>query len=109
MQVGSGEPALRLDVFCPGCDGCGQAEHSQCTPDKHANSETEDWAVDLAVCPSCWGRGWWPVQGWPAVAAPDRVLTLRVPCGCTTDRAELVELELITDDTAEPGTNGGPR
>jgi hypothetical protein len=31
-----GQAQLLVDVLCPGCGGCGQAEHADCGPDAHA-------------------------------------------------------------------------
>lgn len=97
MPTGSGR-VLLVDVFCAVCGGCGSADpaHTACPPAAHAWHDDEDDDPDDDElpdgeedrCPSCSGRGWFPVQGF--TDAGDQMVMLRVPCGCTTDRAELV-------------------
>lgn len=85
---------LLVDEFCSVCDGCGRAEHDQCSPGDHveddpngpADLDDEDWTErtnnDAApTCPSCHGRRWWVAQGFT-----DRTVHhLRVACGCAED------------------------
>lgn len=79
-----------IDVFCGTCKGCGSATHDECKLGVHHDDELEDLA-ELADCVSCDGREWIPVDGWNA-SAPDADLTImRIPCGCTGARAELVD------------------
>jgi len=87
---------LVVDVFCPECGGCGGAsdpEHQDCAglhhwdDDRNLDDEDLDDAFlnDEPVCPSCGGREWNAVQGFPD--PPTEIKVLRVPCGCTTNRA----------------------
>lgn len=80
-------PTLLVDVFCPECGGCGNGDptHAACDPSLHAWDD-EDWD-DLDDegpdrCPSCDGRGWNAVEGFN----DQETVTVRVPCGCMTDR-----------------------
>ena len=83
---------LVVDVICPDCAGCGNADpgHLGCPPDAHAELD-EDWGEHEddgepgyeSPCPSCIsGRGWNAVQAFGA----DEAVTLRVPCGCSESR-----------------------
>jgi hypothetical protein len=82
-------PVLLVDVFCPTCHGCGSAVHDKCADGVHALDDFDDPADD---CPSCNGRGWNAVTAWSANHPDnDEPLFLRVPCGCTEDRAEQVD------------------
>jgi hypothetical protein len=104
MATGA-DPVLLVDVFCPTCDGCGSADpkHAACNPAAHANADAEDYldaleddldSEEAERCPSCWGRQWNPVQGFGdfnGKGDPERMVTLRVPCGCTTERTQLIE------------------
>lgn len=96
-------PTLLVDVFCPACHGCGNGdpEHVQCPPGVHAVMELEeenddedqdtDEDMDGPKCPSCHGRQWNAVQAFPSDEGDDEddvaMVYLRVPCGCTADRA----------------------
>ncbi len=84
--AGSGE-VLLCDVICPGCDGCGRADHDGCAPREHVGWPNDDQWIDLDdeddadqddECPSCHGRTWWACQGF----TDTDVYHLRVACGC---------------------------
>jgi hypothetical protein len=106
MPTGEGR-VLLVDVFCPSCGGCGSAEHVFCAG-LHAGLDAGasiwfDYDYDLDdeepedACPSCQGREWNAVQGFGDFTfdeqdgedVPTSVKVLRVPCGCTTDRARM--------------------
>jgi hypothetical protein len=105
MQTDPDRPVLLVDVFCPDCDGCGSAdpEHRSCDPAAHASLEPEDYLDeddeddedDDERCPSCQGRQWVAVQGFGGTdTGNDEDVTkcyLRVPCGCTAERTQLIE------------------
>jgi hypothetical protein len=91
-QLHTDGPVLLVEVVCPGCAGCGSADrdHLDCAG-PHAWDDEPDTAPDGDPCPSCQGREWNPLQGFPGVDAgadADPVM-LRVPCGCTTARARV--------------------
>jgi hypothetical protein len=85
-------PTLLVDVFCPDCGGCGNGdpEHRSCTPALHAWGDDDGWDEDedpdVERCRSCDDRGWNAVDGFN----DDEVVTVRVPCGCQTDRIRLL-------------------
>jgi hypothetical protein len=85
-------PVLLVDVFCPACGGCGSADgdHLDCAG-PHAWDDAPDKQPDGDRCPSCQGREWYAVQGFPGrnLGADADPVTLRVPCGCTTARARV--------------------
>ena len=90
-QIKTDGPVLLVEVFCPGCGGCGSADrdHLDCAG-PHAWDDAPNKEPDGDPCPSCQGREWNAVQGFPGVD-PDTdadPVTLRVPCGCTTARAQ---------------------
>lgn len=86
-------PVLLVDVFCPTCAGCGQAEHVSCLIDQHADSyrdvlnwdNADDEDDDGSVCPSCQGRRWWCCQGFGGDPVGEVLHELRVACGCATE------------------------
>lgn len=90
-EMATGGPVLLVDVFCPGCGGCGSADrdHLDCTTPHAWDDEPEADTDDEGACPSCQGREWNPVQGFPGFdpGTDDEPPVLRVPCGCTTGRA----------------------
>lgn len=82
---------LVIQPLCPTCQGCGRAEHEGCQPGEHADHDPtdddhDDLDADLSSgpCPSCQGRGWWPMQSFPS--PPTTIIYLRVPCGCSESR-----------------------
>lgn len=100
MQLSPDEQPLLVDVFCPRCGGCGRAEHDDetCTAREHAEDDDSGYDdeddLDDVRCWSCRDRGWWSATGWPVdadrSAVGDEVVTLRMPCGCTSGRVELI-------------------
>jgi hypothetical protein len=97
---------LLLDVFCPTCGGCGSADHTGCSGIHPARLDEDplgpwdeedlddDGLDEEARCPSCQGREWNPIQGFPPEGEQQgdgEVVVLRAPCGCTTPRARLTE------------------
>jgi hypothetical protein len=69
-------------------------EHRSCDPAAHASLEPEDY-LDNERCPSCQGREWVAVQGFGGTdTGNDADVTmcyLRVPCGCTAKRTQLID------------------
>lgn len=121
METSEGKPPLLIDIFCPHCDGCGNADHTTCDPGAHANDGLAELMPDYEdgdsgpQCPSCGGLEYAAVQGLPSEgpATDDDMVTLRMPCGlCTTDRAELIELVWcdgqITEVIRQPTSRGAP-
>ncbi|MEV0968488.1 hypothetical protein [Microtetraspora glauca] len=92
MPTDTGQRLL-VEVFCPACKGCGNGSHEQCKHGAHADDEFElGDVVAEDACPSCDGRGWTPVPGWSASdPGAVAVVLMRVPCGCTEGRAQLVD------------------
>lgn len=88
---------LVVDVFCSACGGCGNGDpkHRTCGRGRAVHPAWDDPGADDEfdpdVCPSCGGRRWNPMQAFSA----DRLVTLRVPCGCTADQVQM----LITVET----------
>jgi len=92
-------PVLLVDVFCPTCLGCGSANHDAgCEGHAWDDIDRDDDELDDEACPSCKGREWNAVQGFPGYDVPADAgpVMLRVPCGCTTARARVWTV------TAEP-------
>lgn len=103
MQAGT-QPLI-VDVFCPACGGCGRTAHEGCREEEHGigvDDELDDFDLDdgeedqdeedgQPACPSCDGRTWYPVQGFTEPGENAVVLVLRMPCGCTEDRAQPIE------------------
>jgi hypothetical protein len=84
-------------VFCPACGGCGSTGHAGCAG-AHAglddagpwdDAEVDGDQPDQDACPSCLGREWNPLQGFDPTGRSTQIKVLRVPCGCTTDRARV--------------------
>lgn len=103
LQTSEQYPPLLVDVFCPGCGGCGRANHTGCVFLSPC-TETLDRADDLAedpdedeegelegACPSCQGRTWWICQGFAGEGEDTVMHHLRVPCGCTEGQVQYVE------------------
>ncbi|NUV64302.1 hypothetical protein [Streptomyces sp. CAI-85] len=74
-----GRPPLAVPSACPGCWGCGRAEHDDCVPSAHVTDDPDDGFEDDYLdefdddrddgaerCPSCGGRGFNVVQTTPA-------------------------------------------
>lgn len=111
---GPDSPILIVDVPCLTCRGCGRAEHDEAceAPEHHGDRELRDDDLDdddageehEYACPSCHGRLCLLATGWrtgpDSEPLDDEVLTIRVPCGCTTDRLQPVTLQ---DETARHG------
>lgn len=71
-----GEIFLVLDVVCPVCN----AGRTNMDPGSTRGGRRDPRAGE--DCPSCYGFGWYPVQGW-AVGKPDsEAQYLASPCGC---------------------------
>ena len=101
------ELALLVDVFCPVCGGCGSADpdHATCDLASHADPDFDGYAdldskeaeAEAERCPSCHGRQWNPVQAFGLDHGEDPdgdiMLLLRVPCGCTEGRAQLLPVQ----------------
>jgi hypothetical protein len=96
-EAPGGAYPLLVDVLCPTCLGCGNADHDRCRVSAHADPEgigfdPSEWDDDgqdgdAHPCPECRGRTWNPMQGYD----DSGVKWLRVPCGaCMSDRVRLV-------------------
>lgn len=101
MDLPNGKGTLLVDVFCPTCGGCGNGDpkHRGCPRgrnrtihpglvDFYDDDDYED--DDQEKCPSCQGREWNPVQGFSGEGEDCRMYVLRVPCGCTSDRVQVL-------------------
>jgi hypothetical protein len=92
LRPGDGR-ALLVDDFCPACGGCGDQEHRRCGDGWDAHPAWMDLDSDQlgiesdGIC-RCSGRGWNPesIHWYQGVAI------LRVPCCCTANRMQLVEV-----------------
>lgn len=92
---------LLVDVFCDACGGCGNGDqgHAGCPTGRDRTvhpawvdiDDEEDDETDEPTCWSCQGRQWNPVQGFSGEDADCRMVVLRVPCGCASDRLEFLE------------------
>lgn len=100
-ETGGGKTLL-VDEFCPDCHGCGGADHRSCEGaahahyDPHADGPWNPADIDDDThddpgpgCPDCEHREWHAIEAY----ADDRVSTLRMPCGCASDRAEEVQAD----------------
>lgn len=92
----SGDRQLLLDVWCPGCQGCGAATHDACKSGIHALDDEGQGDERDGGCPSCGGRGWCTVSGWSASDPDAETVLMRVPCGCQEHRAEIATPEEVT-------------
>ena len=106
-QVQPHDRPLLVEVLCPTCGGCGRAEHDDDTCDAPEHPGYDD-DVDEGLddepdrCRSCWGVGWFTVQGWSTGAdgrpVDDSVTVLRMPCGCAAYRL----VDATTHDGEQP-------
>jgi len=119
------EVVLLLEVFCPGCGGCGNGdpEHAGCQAAWHPDPDDgvlfgdddpddpeggEDGEDGGQGCPSCGsGRGWFPIQGFTGEGAATEMYTLRGLCGCATGRL-VPEGGTAGNAPAGPGDSGPP-
>lgn len=100
-----GRPPLLVEVVCSHCEGCGRAEHDleegcgwpHTDPDMDDGLYDEDDYDEEPPCYSCAGREFNYVQGVLSddQGEPVEVVYLRVPCGCTADRMQIIHGELI--------------
>lgn len=93
------DACIAVDVICGSCGGCGHDDtHEGCTDDQHGDlyEWTPDENDETEVCQSCNGRGWWAAEGYPdpvrdesgqlLMTFEDRVVYLRMPCGCSESK-----------------------
>ncbi|MCG8971798.1 hypothetical protein [Streptomyces sp. CL12-4] len=97
----SGTPPLLVEVVCPSCLGCGRAEHDEERGCGHLHAEGDEDLLDERAeeddqdeepCYSCHG---WRFYYLPGVTkddngAPQQVVYLRHPCGCTESSARII-------------------
>ncbi|MGW7386573.1 hypothetical protein [Streptomyces sp. NPDC054794] len=102
MKSDGDRPPIGVEAACSICLGCGRAEHNQDDGcgyphtdewlDADHDDEDEDEREQEPPCPSCHGRQFNYMPGFPddGGQAHGVVIHLRVPCSCTADEMTLI-------------------